>query len=547
MLAVLPFRNLGPAGDQYFADGLTEEITSRLAGVSDLGVISRTSADQYRNTAKSLKQIGHELGVAYVLEGSVRWERLADGSSRVRVTPQLIHVTDDRHLWTDRYDAQLADIFQVQGEIARQVAGALDITLHGSEGGALVAQPTANPAAYDAYLRGKAYERRTPLEQDKRLAIQMYERAVALDPSFALAHVGIAEMSVDLYGLFMDHTAERLAKAKAAIDRALALSPDLPHANVVLGRYYLATNDLERAEAALRVALRLQPSDADALHRFGVLAVRRGDLKEAIEHFVRAAALDPQSNAKNLEVGNTYKFLRNYAEAERYYDRAIAAHPEDPVPYLSKAELAVTWHGDLQAAHQYIRQGWTKAGPDRAAQYFFHDSYDVPLIPPETLYQNALDRLTVQAFGTDTAYYYLAKAQLFDGRSDAARVRAYADSARVILEGQLHSRRSDAEPHLLLGLALAWLGRRADAASEGRRAVLLRRQVSEVHATYYAQELARIYAIAGMTPEAVEELRRLLAVPSEVSVARLRSDPVWWRLRGQPPFEQLLREEQEAP
>jgi eukaryotic-like serine/threonine-protein kinase len=542
MLVVLPFKNLGAPVDQYFADGLSEEITSRLASVSGLGVISRTSADQYRDTKKPLKQIGRELGVGYVLEGSVRWEKRPDGRSRLRVTPQLIQVVDDRHLWANQYDAELADVFEVQSELARQVVGALDITLRGTEREALSAQPTANLDAYDFYLRGKAHERRTPLEQDKRLAVQMYERAVTLDPSFALAYVSLGEMHAELYGFFMDRTPERIARAKVALDRALALAPNLPQAHVVLGRYYLATDDLERAETALATALRLQPNNADALHRLGVLAVRRGSLHDAVEKFERAATLDPQSNAKNIEVGNTLKMLRQYNEAERYYERAIASHPEDPIPYYNKAELALLRDGDLAAAHQHIREAWEKLGDDRAPQYFFSEPAVVPLIPPETTYQNAVARLTLATFDGDTATYYLSKAQFFDGGARPKRSPAYADSARMILERAVRERPLDDDAHLLLALAYAWLGRAADVAREGRRAVELRQRVSEIHATYHAEELARIYTVAGMMNEAVQELDRLLGVPSRISVPRLRSDPAWRRLWGQPQFEQLIRE-----
>ena len=168
MLAVLPFKNMGTAGDQYFADGLTEEITSRLAGVSDLGVVSRTSTDPYKGSTKSIRQIGQELGVGYILEGSVRWEKSPDGSSKVRVTPQLIRVADDRHLWADRYDAELADVFQVQSSIAEQVTGAMNLALDPSEKQAIKEQPTANTEAYDFYLRGIEYANRGPGREDAR-------------------------------------------------------------------------------------------------------------------------------------------------------------------------------------------------------------------------------------------------------------------------------------------------------------------------------------------------------------------------------------------
>src|SRR3712207_4969988 len=177
---VLPFKNLGPPADEYFADGLTEEITSRLAGLSDLGVVSRTSADQYKGTEKSLKEIGRELGAGYVLEGSVRWERADSGPGRVRVTPQLIRVADDRHLWAHNYDAELTEVLGVQAAIAEQVTSALDLALRAPERAALEQRGTANSEAYDYYLRGNDYSGRSQSREDIGTALEFYQRAVAL-------------------------------------------------------------------------------------------------------------------------------------------------------------------------------------------------------------------------------------------------------------------------------------------------------------------------------------------------------------------------------
>src|SRR4029078_6423235 len=177
MLAVLPFKNMGAAVDQYFADGLTEEITSRLAGVSDLGVVSRTSTDPYKGSTKSIRQMGQELWVGYILAASVRGEKSADGSSKVRVTPQLIRVADDRHLWANRYDAELADVFQVQSSIAEQVTSAMNLALDPSEKQAIHERPTGDTKAYDFYLRGIEYANRGPGREDIRNSVQMFRRA----------------------------------------------------------------------------------------------------------------------------------------------------------------------------------------------------------------------------------------------------------------------------------------------------------------------------------------------------------------------------------
>ncbi|MGH7535126.1 MAG: protein kinase domain-containing protein, partial [Gemmatimonadales bacterium] len=238
MLAVLPFKNLGASEDQYFADGLTEEITSRLATVQGLGVISRTSADQYRNTPKALREIGRELGAGYVLEGSVRWEKRTGAPSRVRVTPQLIRVSDDRHLWADRYDAELADIFTVQGNIAEKVMAALNVALGDSGRAAMADRPTAVPEAYDFYLRGLEYENLRDRGEEQQLALQFFQKAALLDPRFALALARISKIHTFNYWSYRDRTDTRLALAKATADSALRLSPDLPEGHVALGFYH---------------------------------------------------------------------------------------------------------------------------------------------------------------------------------------------------------------------------------------------------------------------------------------------------------------------
>src|SRR5207302_1261609 len=226
------------AQDQYFADGVTEEITSRLGQISRLGVISRTTALHYKNTSLPLTTVASELGVQYVLEGSVRWERGLGGASRVRVTPQLIRVSDDTHLWTDRYDAVLADIFQVQGEIASKVARALGVTLGAGERKAVAVPGTANLEGYDQFLRGNSYFDRPQDPGSLRLAIQAYERAVALDSNYALAYCRLANAHLLIYFWNVDWTGRRLALAKGAVDRALALEPDLPQAHLALAQYY---------------------------------------------------------------------------------------------------------------------------------------------------------------------------------------------------------------------------------------------------------------------------------------------------------------------
>jgi TolB-like protein len=329
MLAVLPLRNLGASPDQYFADGLTEEITSRLAGISGLGVISRTSADRYRNTSKPLKEIARELGVDYIIEGSVRWERQPDGRNHIRVTPELIQVVDDSHLWTNRYDADLSDVFRVQGDIAEQVTKALDVALADPERRKLAEQPTANLSAYDAYLRGNSlYPRDFTGGLDRIVtalsrAAEQYREAIRLDSTFALAYARLGRTMVDLYRSGPPEPAIGTA-ARQAIDRAFALAPTLSEARLARGTYHIfVERDWARARRELELALADRPNDADLLSTLALaegVAGRRNmysPASQAISHAERAALLDPQSMDKLLVLADMYRGLQRFDQAER--------------------------------------------------------------------------------------------------------------------------------------------------------------------------------------------------------------------------------------
>jgi serine/threonine protein kinase len=261
-LVVLPFENLGAPEDEYFADGITDEITSKLAVLPGLAVISRTSARKYKNTDKGLPEIGQELGVEYVLEGTIRWDKRGE-SEKVRITPQLISVSDDFHLWAENYEREIEEIFAVQADIASKIANALDITLLASERRTLEARPTENLDAYRAYLRGVDYiwygdER----EENVRIGIQLLERAVNLDPDFALSYAVLAEAHAFMYHYGYDRSEERLSQAKAAVDKALDLQPELPEAHLALARYYYnGYRDYDRAQEELTIAERGLPND----------------------------------------------------------------------------------------------------------------------------------------------------------------------------------------------------------------------------------------------------------------------------------------------
>ena len=541
-IAVLPFQNLGAPEDGYFTDGITEEITGRLARLPRLGVISRTSADQYRGSDKPLKQIGRELGVDYVLEGSVRWEKAPGRPSRVRVTPQLIRVSDDHHLWAGQYDESLEEVFRVQSRIAEQVATALDLALQAPARAALGEKPTEDLRAYDFYLRGNEYFSRAGDPGDLRTAEEMYVKATELDPSFALAFARLARSHIWQFHLFSDRTAARLARARSAADSALKLQPDLSEAHLALGQiHYWGELDYQRALREFRIAQAGDPGNGDLAWARGLVERRLGQWDEARADLRRAVDLDPRSLVKSLDLFELHLRRREYADAERYVNRALELEPDSPA-YLFKAMLIVARDGDLAAAAAVLETGVRRAGTEAIA--FWLPQFDVgAALWPRlgSVSQAAVTGLSLERFGTDSSGYYLAKARTRRAGGDPRGEQVYFDSAAQVLAGRSRARPEDPSLHAALAFAYAGLGRREEAIREGRRAVELRPPSKD---TWYGVDMLRnlavVYATLGEGDSAVKQLRTLLAIPSGMSVPWLRADPTWDPIRGDAGFQALI-------
>jgi len=539
MVAVLPFKNMGAPEDQYFSDGLTEEITSRLAAVAGLGVISRTSADQYRNTTKALRQIGQELGAGYVLEGSVRWEK-AGGKSRIRVTPQLIQVADDRHLWADRYDADLADVFQIQGQIAEQVTSALNVALAEPERRALAAKPTANLGAYDLYLQGNkaaaGFDQVAPVEL--RRAIGFYERAVALDSNFALAWAQLsrAHSLVNYTGVASLQTADR---AHAAAERAIAIDSSVAGGHLALADYYnYVRGDWPHALAEYALARKAAPNNADVLKGAAIVARSQGQWQESQALFTQAQALDPRSIATARRLTATQLWLRRYPEALDAAERALALDPRAPDLHQLKVMISLA-RGDLAGAHTAMQ-----AAEDQVEQTGFvawmATYWDLYWVLDETQ-QALLLRLPPGPFDDNRASWGIALAATYALRGDQPRTRAYADSARLAVEEQLKNAPDDGNLLVQQATALAYGGRRAEAVQAGERAVSLWPRSKDAYTGSYVQhQLARIYIILGEQEKALNLLEPLLKTPYYLSPGWLKVDPTFNPLRKNPRFQRLL-------
>ncbi len=544
-LVVLPFENLGPSDDEYFAVGITDAITARLATIHGLGVISRQSAMQYKKREKSVQQIANELRVDYILEGTVQRERPADPNSRIRIIPQLIKASNDTHLWAQAYDNDMSEVFRIQSDLAEQVAQALDITLVERERQALQSRPTENMEAYDYYLRGNEYGRRSELENNFKIAIQMYERAVELDPKFALAYAHLAKSHANMYWYYYDRTEQRLAMAKKAVDKALQLASDSPETHFALGHYYYhGQSDWDRALEEFAIARKNLPNDSDLLSFIGYVQRRQGKFEEALDNINRASELDPLSNIKASELGETFELMRNYPEAMRYYNRAISLAPDVMDVYDSKAGLYLLWEGNKEKARMVIEQAAQNIGSFGEQPFLVLMSVRLNVFDGK--YQEALAQLSsckVEAFSSQ--FVFIPKAQVYaqiNGLMGNKEVeRAQYESAASIPETRIQQEPNDARFHSALGIAYAGLGRKQDAIREGRLAVkILPVNKDAMRGFHRAKDLAQIYVMVGEFDAAIDQLEFLLSIPGGLSVPLLRIEPVWAPLREHPRFKKLL-------
>ncbi|MBK9063194.1 MAG: protein kinase [Acidobacteria bacterium] len=544
-IVVLPFENLGSPEDAYFASGMTEEITSRLAGVRNLAVLSRTTATQYDRKGKTVEQIGKDLGVGYVLEGSVRWDRSGGGTGRVRITPQLIRVSDDTHLWTDRYDRQLADVFAIQTEVASGVVRALDLALTPADAAAPHEAPTRDLAAYDFYLRALALERRRQEASVLAEQIKLAEAAVERDPQFAEALSLLARARIINYWLFYDRRPSELERARTEAERAVALRPDSAETHMAYGSYkYQVLLDYEAALVDFKKALALRPNDAAVQFVIGAVHRRQGKMEDAEAGIRKGIDLDPGNGTFYFNLGETQILARKYAEAARSLEASASLNPGYADGYFYAALTQLLWRGDVAAADRALEAAARVAGLQDPGGRL--DSMSVRIAICRRDWERAQRRLdaTRREAITDQLQYIpvsLLRAEVLDdmGRRDAARA-AYAEAAGV-LRAKVKETPEDGRLHSSLGIALAGLGQNAEAVRAGERGVELMPPTRDAfRGVSRVEDMARIQAMVGNQEAATRELEFLLSHPSWISAPLLKLDPRWDALRQNPSFQKLV-------
>jgi TolB-like protein len=541
-VAVLPFENLGQREDEYFADGITDAVRGKLAAIPSLQVTARSSSSQYKGTAKSPGTIGQELGVQYLLTGTVRWEKAAGGQNRVQVSPELVEVATASTEWQVPFDAALTDVFLVQADIARRVAEALNLTLGAAQQQTLAAKPTASLAAYEAFLKGEAaaahLARFDPTSLQR--AIDLYERAVALDSTFVDAWAQLARAHA-LYFEFVTSTPGASAAAKRAADRAEALAPDSPAAALARGHYLaLVQHDAPRALATLRAGLQAEPRNVDLLIAVASQDREIGRPDSALALLQTAQTLDPRSLRVAQNQAYMLLCLRRYPGARAANARALALDPQD-MESIERMAMVHLAQADLTGARGVVRAAATMV--EQIDLVTFFATYADLVWVLDDAQQELLLRLgpTQGAFGDNRGTWGLALAQTYYLRGDRRKATSYADSARLSFEEQLRDSPQDSELHVLHGLSLAYMGRRNGAIRAGERGTTLSPLGESFDIGSYNQhQLARIYLLLGEPEKALEQLEPMLKVPYWLSRGWLNIEPNFAPLRGNPRFERLV-------
>jgi TolB-like protein/Flp pilus assembly protein TadD len=538
-VAVLPFENLSADPEHaFFAPGFHDELITQLARVSDLTVISRTSVLQYVDTGRNLQEIAGALGVRTVVEGSV--QRIGD---RLRVNARLVDTRTGRPLWTETYDRQVADAFELQSGVALEIVRALQVRLGADQRQRMQERPTENADAYALYQRGREYMSRPDREVEYyRAAEQLFSRAVELDAGFALAHAELSLLHSTLVHFNMDGSPERREAARAAAERSLALRPDLPEGFLARGMYhYRVHRDYGRALEELERARRGMPNHPEIPFSVGNIQRRQGRFQESIENHRRSIELDPRSAVRFVELAGTQSFFRRWDEVDRLMARAAELAPESPLVRAQQIVNRFDRTGDMRAAEREASALPRGFDPGGQVTLFRWQAALHRGAPGEALERVRAYPDEILAFQT----YYFPRTLLegfshhFARRPDEARSSFTA--AAELLEEHLRAMPGDSRVHHALGFAYAGLGRRDEAVAQARAAdALMSVQRDAVWGPVAETHSALVHAWAGDLEGAMARMERLSRVPGGPSAAQLRVEPLASPLRSHPRFGALL-------
>jgi serine/threonine-protein kinase len=535
-LAVLPFENLGDTADAYFADGMADEVRGKLAVVSGLEVIARSSSSRYRGQDQTPQDIAQELDVQYLLTGTVRWEKRPGEASRVRVSPELVDARTGTTRWQKSFDAALTDVFEIQGQIAGEVAAALNLALAGPVRRDFTSRPTESLEAYTLFLHGRELRSGEVAPDALRGALAAYRRAVEIDPGFSAAWAEIAAGHVDamrLGGMRADDADE----ARIAVERAKALAPESPDTRKARGRYlHVVRGDARAALAEYRAALRIAPSRSDLLDAAAEAEVDLALWSDAVVDLEQAVRVDPQSPDVLNDLGIAYLRLRRFDDARAMLERARALRPSSMSLAHNRARLAAM-EGDLEGLRQVFRSMEEIAGRRRFVAYVALREDLVWALDDEG--RRTLLTLTAADLDGSLADLAVARAQVHWLRGERKLARVWGDSAAAAFTALLAQYGNQLHRNQLIamrGLGLAYAGRYKEAIAEALRAEREQPQDQNSQTSYVRYAIARIYVLAGQPDGAIDRLEALVSEPGLRAAGLFRIDPNFDPIRNHPRF-----------
>jgi TolB-like protein/cytochrome c-type biogenesis protein CcmH/NrfG len=546
-IAVLPFENLSDEkANAYLTEGIQDEILTKLAGITDLKVISRTSTAKYRSKPENLKTVSEELGVASVLEGTVQ-----KSGDKVRINVQLVDARADSHLWAKSYDREAKDIFAVESEISQEVADVLQARLSPAEAGSLATAPTKDAEAYDLFLKGEYAEREAEsalkpavFENAARFYLQGFER----DPQFALALARLANNRVQRHWFVAKASDTELAEIKKIADQALALAPNLPEARMALGNfYYYGQREYEKALSEYGRVLELRPNDVQAQEQVAFIYRRQGRWQLALAEMARCEARDPRNVILIGNMGTTYLNLRMWKDAIRVGSHARALDPNNVVGMRAVFCAYVNGFEDLNEAKRVwatFPPGTTLSNPSQtgnAATIIGDGTY---LYTVDRDFTSALKAWEKETSNPDEERSQLAaRVTIHVLAGDATEAQTEIAKVLTLVEARLSAQPDDTHALNQLSWIYLALHRDAEAVRVAQKAAdLLPVAKDALAGPAVLAGLAEIQARAGETTAAVGTLRLLLSIPAGicVSLQRIKIDPVWDPIRNDPGFQQLL-------
>jgi TolB-like protein len=538
-IAVLPFTSIGDSKEgEYFCDGIHDDILAQLAKIKDLKVIARTSVIKYKDTDKGIKEIGNELNVASVLEGSIR-----RADNQIRIVTQLIDTDTEQHIWAETYNREYADIFAIQSDIAQNIAEALEATLTSEEKSSIERKPTENMEAYDCYLKGNHYWYNYYTKEGNFKATEMYEKAIDLDPGFSQAYAMLSMADFVLYNRWPEEFEEYLEKGLTALNMATTLGPDLMEVHLAQGRYFQTImKDIDKALSEYSIALKKQPNSSVHNLNVGDMYIAQGKIDLGEKYFKRAEELDPSWFMVKQTLSNLYAHTRDYEKALGYANECITLRPESVAGHLAKLDALLQGYGNLKECRIVINEAEIFLASEDFEWWFGLWKYIIELYSRNYLKilssSDVLNYLGTEKIRLADIYYLLSKPDKYI---------PLCDSLKIVYELQIKENPDDIHSHWVLGRVYALLGQKKEALMESQKAADLFEipknwniRTTRTNFLNPHVNLVHVLILIDKPNTAMDHLEYLLSIPCMYSTWDMKLDPFLDTLRGHPRFQELI-------